>query len=71
MNPLGMMELASKYSKFKEQHPKFGQFLKSVANKGLTEGSIMYMEFKSVDGKSYSANIKLTKEDIEFLEMLK
>ena len=71
MNPLGMMELASKYSKFKEQHPKFGLFLKSVANKGLTEGSIMYMEFKSVEGETYSANIKLTKEDIEFLEMLK
>ena len=40
MNPLGMMELASKYSKFKEQHPKFGQFLKSVANKNLQEGSL-------------------------------
>lgn len=71
MNPLGMMELAKKYGTFKEQHPKFGLFLKSVANKGLTEGSIMSMEFKSVEGETYAANIKLTKEDIEFLEMLK
>ena len=71
MNPLGMMELAAKYSKFKEQHPKFGMFLKSVANKNLKEGSVMYMEFKDVDGETYSANIKLTKDDLEFLEMLK
>ena len=71
MNPLAMMELAAKYSKIKEQHPKFGMFLKSVANKNLQEGSIMYMEFKDVSGETYSANIKLTKEDIEFLEMLK
>ncbi len=71
MNPLGMMELGKKYSKFKEQHPKFGMFLKSVANKNLKEGSIMYMEFKDVDGETYSANIKLTKDDLEFLEMLK
>ena len=46
-------------------------FLKSVANKNLQEGSIMCMEFKDVSGETYSANIKLTKEDIEFLEMLK
>ena len=71
MNPLGMMELAAKYSKFKEQHPKFGMFLKSVANKNLKEGSVMYMEFKDVDGETYSANIKLTKDDLEFLGMLK
>ena len=71
MNPLGMMELAKKYSKFREQHPKFGQFLKSIANKNLKEGSIMYMEFKSTEGETYSANIKLTQEDIEFLSMLK
>lgn len=71
MNPLGFMEVANKLGVFKNQHPKFCMFLKSVANKNLKEGSIMYMEFKSVDGETYSANIKMTKEDIEFLEMLK
>lgn len=71
MNPLGFMEVANKLGVFKNQHPKFGMFLKSVANKNLKEGSIMYMEFKSVDGETYSANVKMTKEDIEFLEMLK
>ena len=71
MNPLGLMEVAKKLSKFKEQHPKFGAFLKSVANKNLKEGSVMYMEFKTTEGETYSANIKMTKEDIEFLELLK
>ena len=71
MNPLDTMQLIGRISTFKEQHPKFGKFLKSVASKGIEEGSIMEVKFKAVDGEEYLANIKLTKEDIETLEMIK
>ena len=38
MNPLDTMQLAGRLGIFKQQHPKFGMFLKSVASKGLEEG---------------------------------
>ena len=71
MNPLDTMQLAGRLSIFKQQHPKFGMFLKSVANKGLEEGSIMEVKFKAVDGEEYLANIKLTGDDIKTLEIIK
>jgi hypothetical protein len=71
MNPMDMMQLAGRLSIFKQQHPKFGKFLKSVAAKGITEGSIMEIKFKATDGNEYVANIKMTPEDIETINMIK
>ncbi len=71
MNPMDMMQLAGRLGIFKKQHPKFGKFLKAVAAKGLTEGSVMEVKFKSTDEKEYVANIKLTPEDIETINMIK
>lgn len=71
MNPMDMMQFVGRIGIFKKQHPKFGMFLKSVASKGLTEGSIMEVKFKATDGKEYVANIKMTPEDIETINMLK
>ncbi len=71
MNPMDMMQFASRLSIFRQQHPKFGKFLKAVANKGITEGSVMEVKFKATDGNEYLANVKLTAEDIETIEMIK
>lgn len=71
MNPMLMMQFAGRLGKFKEQHPKFGMFLKSVANKGITAGSVMEVKFTSVDGQEYRANIKMTDDDIETINMIK
>jgi len=71
MNPLDTMQLAGRLGIFKNQHPKFGKFLKSVAGKGLEEGSVMEVRFRAVDGEEYLANIKLTKEDVETLDIIK
>lgn len=70
-NPMGMMQIVGRINIFRQQHPKFEKFLRSVSAKGLTEGSIMEMKFKSVDGEEYVANIKLTAEDIETIQMLR
>jgi hypothetical protein len=71
MNPMEMMKLAGRLGIFKQQHPKFGKFLKAVAAKGLTEGSVMEVKFKATDGKEYVANIKMTPEDIETIDMIR
>ena len=71
MNPMDMMQIAGRIGTFKQQHPKFGKFIKSVARKGLTEGSIMEVKFKSTDGEEYVANIKMTAEDIETINMIR
>ncbi|MCR5226680.1 MAG: hypothetical protein K6E27_05665 [Eubacterium sp.] len=71
MNPMDMMQLAGRLGTFRQQHPKFGKFLKSVAAKGLTEGSIMEVKFRATDGEEYLANIKLTKEDLETIDIIK
>jgi hypothetical protein len=71
MNPMDMMQLAGRLGTFKQQHPKFGKFLKSVASKGITEGAVMEIKFKAVDGQEYVSNIRLTKEDIETIQMIK
>ena len=71
MNPMDMMQLAGRLGSFKQQHPKFGKFLKSVASKGITEGAVMEIKFKAVDGQEYVSNIRLTKEDIDTIQMIK
>ena len=71
MNPMDMMQFAGRIGIFKKQHPKFRLFLKSVASKGLTEGSIMEVKFKAVDGEEYIANIKMTEDDIQTINMIK
>ena len=68
---MDMMQLAGRLGTFRQQHPKFGKFLKSVAAKGLTEGSIMEVKFRATDGEEYLANIKLTKEDLETIDIIK
>ena len=70
MNPMDMIQLAGRLGTFKEQHPKFGKFLKSVGAKGLTEGSVMEVKFIATDGEEYRANIKLTKEDLETINII-
>lgn len=71
MNPMDMMQFAGRINTFKQQHPKFGLFLKSVASKDLEVGSIMEVKFRNVDGEEYVANIRMTAEDIEMLNVLR
>ncbi len=71
MNPMDIMQFAGRLKTFNEQHPKFGKFLRAVANKGIVEGTIMEVKFKSVDGEEYVANIKMTADDIETINMIR
>jgi|UPI00048A3CB5 hypothetical protein len=71
MNPMDMMQIAGRLGTFNQQHPKFGAFLKAVAAKGLTEGTVMDVKFTATDGQEYVANIRMTAEDIETINMIR
>ncbi len=71
MNPMDMMQFVSRISIFKQQHPKFGAFLSSIANSGVKEGDILEVKYISNEGGERVANIKLTNDDIETLNLLK
>ena len=47
MNPMDMMQFVSRISIFKQQHPKFGAFLSSIANSGVKEGDILEVKYIS------------------------
>ena len=71
MNPMDMMQIVGRISIFKKQHPKFGMFLSSISQNGVKKGDILEIKYKAEDGRESVANIKLTDDDIETLNMLK
>ena len=71
MNPLDTMQLAGRLGIFKQQHPKFGMFLSSISQSGVRKGDVLEVKYKAEDGRESVANIKLTDDDIETLNMLK
>ncbi|MFR1831686.1 MAG: hypothetical protein ACLSX5_00835 [Lachnospiraceae bacterium] len=70
MNPIELMGLQKKALAFKENHPKFINFLQAVSQKDLTEGTIMEVTLTAPTGEHMSANLKLTASDIELIRSL-
>ena len=71
MNPLELMKLAERYQIFMSQHPKMGAFYRDVITQAIREGSILDIKVTDPDGKEYFTNMRLTKEDMETIEILK
>lgn len=71
MNPMMMLQFQEAWNLFKNRHPKFPLFLKAVSNDGLHEGSVIEVTVTAPDGKTYSSNLKLTKEDLEFIKQFR
>ena len=69
-NPASLIKLKGRYKIFKEQHPKFLQFFKTVGLGAVKEGTVLEVKFKEPDGKASVANIKLTADDVETVNML-
>ncbi|MCR5771351.1 MAG: hypothetical protein K6G87_08990 [Butyrivibrio sp.] len=71
MNPAIMMKMMQRLSIFREQHPKFQAFLGNVSNGAIREGTIIEIKVTDPNGAEYISNIRLTRDDIETVEMLK
>ena len=72
LNQLALLQqLKSGMDRFRANHPKFPMFLKAVSQDGLKEGTIVEINVTTPDGKNYCSNVKLTVDDMEFIDVLK
>lgn len=56
---------------FNANHPKFIPFLNAASQKAIKEGSIIEIAVTGPDGEKIETNLKVTRSDIELIEMLK
>lgn len=72
MNPMQMMKFAGMWKRFVQEHPKFPQFWKAAAARGvLSEGTVMELRITKADGEHMVTNLKLSRADIEMIEELR
>lgn len=55
---------------FQKNHPKFQHFLNAVSRDALREGSVIEIKVTSPEKKTYITNLKLKKDDLDFLHAL-
>ena len=71
MNPMALLKMKSAFDKFQKGHPKFVQFIQTIAAIGVKEDTIFECKVILPDGKEMMANLKITQEDLELFEQLK
>ena len=72
MNPMNFLALKPSWEKFRTNHPKMISFVKTASRESfLDEGSLIEIKVTNSSGKTMAANIRVKKEDIEFLGGLK
>ena len=67
-NSLLMMKQA--WGTFRNNHPKFPEFLRTVKKRGISEGTEVLISVTYPDGQDFKAGLKLKQSDIELLESL-
>ncbi|MCC2256301.1 hypothetical protein LKD70_18150 [Ruminococcus sp. CLA-AA-H200] len=55
---------------FQNNHPRLQPFLEAVNREVLKEGSVVEISVTSPEGKTLVTNMKLKKEDLEFIRAL-
>lgn len=70
-NPLKLLQFKSAWESFTVRHPKFAAFIQFIAKSGFAEGTIIDIKITMPDGKELSSNMKVSPEDIEFINSLK
>ena len=70
INPMKLLELKNLWNAFTKRHPKFPQFLSSVQQAGIPEGTIIEVQITSPDGKTFTSNMKVNSEDIDAVKSL-
>lgn len=71
MNPMDFLQLKSDINSFKSSHPKFFPFLKAVSSGVISEDTVIEIQVTTPEGKNYSTNLKVTKEDLELIGKLR
>ena len=65
-----LLSLRQAWHSFRQNHPKFPDFLKAVKKRGITEGTEILICVTYPDGQNLKAGLKLKQSDIELLDSL-
>ena len=71
MNLKNLMQFRKMWADFTSRHPKFPMFLNAVSQYGIEEGTIIEVQIKRPDGKEFTTNLKIAREDLELFQALK
>ena len=66
-----MMKIRKAWMTFSGNHPKFAAFLNEVGRAGAPVGTVIEIHMEYPDGRTISANMRVTPEDMELIESLK
>ena len=71
MNPMELLQLKSAWDTFKANHPKLISFAKTVSKENfLDEASLIELTVTNSSGAAKTANIRVKREDMEFLRRI-
>ena len=71
MNPMELLQLKSAWDTFKANHHKLISFAKTVSKENfLDEGSLIELTVTNSSGEAKTANIRVKREDMEFLRRI-
>ena len=70
MNPAFLLQAKKRIEIFKTDHPKMSRYLKVISNKAFEEGNVIEIKVTDSSGKEYVSNMRITKNDIETLNMI-
>jgi hypothetical protein len=71
MNPGSIMKIMEMKNKFERNHPKVLAFLQREVMSGVPEGSVIEMTITKPGAEPVTANMRVTAEDLEMVEILK
>lgn len=71
MNPQNMIQFMSAIAAFRNNHPKFAEFVGRFMKSGIPEGSVIEITVTRPGEESVTTNMKVMQEDLELLQALK
>ena len=72
INQASVMKVMNARSKFSNNHPKFAAFFSRVVADGIAEGDVIEITVTKNNGQTpVTANMRVTREDLELIEELK
>ena len=71
MNPMALLAMKAAFDRFKNNHPRFVQFVQVIAQNGIKEGTVFDCKVTLPDGRELQTNFKVTQDDLELFEKLK
>ena len=69
MNPKMLFQAKERYNICKKQHTKLLEFGKVLDENAVEAGTVFEITATTPEGKKYTANIRLTPEDVETFRM--